>query len=85
MTAETTWDYVPSGPAEQLAHTVVIHHPLPWRIESDWGWEVWSSDDFRVAMVPTREDAEAIVAYAAAYTDWLHDDTNNAHYPEAGS
>lgn len=71
---ETTRGYSSPGPVEWLARSAMNEHPRPWRIERDWGWEVWAADGFRVAMVPSRDEAEAIVASAVAYDEWLNDD-----------
>ncbi len=39
-------------------------HPLPWRIDRGWAFEVIASDDAIVAKCPTNEEAEAIVSLA---------------------
>lgn len=52
---------------KKIARTMVFHqllyHPWPWRIESDWTWEVTASDGFVVAKTD-RTTAQDIIALA---------------------
>ncbi len=55
-----------SNPLEELAFQTFLNHPLPWKIEQDWTWEVIASDGHIVAKCPSREEADAVVAWAEA-------------------
>jgi hypothetical protein len=49
---------------EHVLCSQVIQHPLPWRVESDWGEEVRASDGYCIAKCAS--DAESIIARAEA-------------------
>ena len=53
-----------SNPLEELAFQTFLDHPLPWKIEQDWTWEVTASDGCIIAKCRSREVAEAVVAWA---------------------
>lgn len=42
-------------------------HPLPWRIERDWAFEVIAADGTCVAKYPTQAEAEALLALARSH------------------
>jgi hypothetical protein len=48
---------------EDIAFEAYLQHPLPWRIERDWTWEVLDAEGKRVASCQTPERAEAVVAW----------------------
>lgn len=49
-------------------HAVLDHallaHPLPWRVEQDWTWEVIAADGATIAKCMTPSQAQAVVALA---------------------
>jgi len=51
-----------------IAHDVVlhnlIHHPLPWRVERDWTYEVTAADGTIITKCMSHERAMAIIALA---------------------
>lgn len=49
----------------------VISHPLPWRVEQDWTWEVTAADGAVVAKCQTCAEAQAVVSAAEAFHAWL--------------
>lgn len=40
------------------------HHPLPWRVDRDWTYEVIDNDDELVIKLATPEDAQTVVDLA---------------------
>lgn len=46
-----------------VAH-LLVYHPLPWRVEHDWTYEVTTSTGHIVAKVQSEEEARQIVQYA---------------------
>ena len=50
---------------DMLWHAVLLH-PLPWRIEQDWAWEVIAADGTTVAKCQTPARAQAVVATTEA-------------------
>lgn len=42
----------------------LLDHPLPWRVERDWGYEVTAADGAIIAQCKTPERAEAVIALA---------------------
>ena len=58
---------VSTDDVETLADKVLAamrKHPLPWRIDRDWTWEVIASDGHTVAKCMRPEQARAVVAQA---------------------
>ena len=49
-----------------LTHAVITH-PLPWRIEQDWTWEVIAANGATVAKCQTPAEAQAIVSLAETF------------------
>jgi hypothetical protein len=62
MPTETTLDY--EAMARSLIFNQMLAHPLPWRIETDWTFEVMASDNYIVAKCGTRDGAEQIIDLA---------------------
>lgn len=44
-------------------------HPLPWRVERDWAFEVTASDGAVIVKCPTNQEAEALIVLANARHD----------------
>ena len=49
---------------DTVTFQVLLDHPLPWRMEQDWTWEVYAADGHLVAKYPDYKDAEALIAWA---------------------
>jgi hypothetical protein len=49
---------------DTVLHTLLLRHPWPWIVQSDWTEEVIASDGLCVAKCMTREQADRIVARA---------------------
>lgn len=58
--------------ARDLIWCQMLHHPLPWRIESDWTEEVTASDGHIVAKTD-HQTALAIIALAEQIQKELDD------------
>lgn len=50
-----------------LRHALLAH-PLPWRIEQDWTWEVLAADGATIAKCMTPAQAQAVVSLAETMT-----------------
>lgn len=50
--------------ARHLVHRDMLNHPLPWRIEHDWTYEVTSVDGHIIAKGMTEEEAQQMIAFA---------------------
>lgn len=48
----------------EVVHWQSILHPLPWRIDADWTWEVIASDGYCVAKCDHPDKAKALVELA---------------------
>lgn len=46
-----------------LLHAL-LSHPLPWRVDQDWTWEVLAADGATIAKCRTPEQAQAVVSLA---------------------
>lgn len=53
-----------ANPLLPILDTLLLNHPLPWRVERDWSHEVGAEDGTIVAKCMTYEEAETIVDYA---------------------
>lgn len=49
---------------EAVFDSQLREHPLPWRVERDWAFEVIASDGAIIAKCPTRDGADAIISLA---------------------
>ena len=51
----------------ELLFQALLNHPLPWRIEQDWTYEVTASDDYIIAKCRTRQEAEEFISFAEKF------------------
>jgi len=52
--------------ARRLLRDLLAAHPLPWRVDRDWTWEVIAADGTTITKCATGVLADAIVAEAEA-------------------
>lgn len=50
--------------AEAVVFQQMLRHPLPWRVEHDWTYEVTAQSGHIIAKCMTEEAAERIIAFA---------------------
>jgi len=46
---------------------VLLVHPLPWKVERDWTYEVIANDGVIVAKCKSNEDAETVIEFAKEF------------------
>lgn len=43
---------------------LIREHPLPWKVDMDWTWEVVASDGVIISKNMRQDEAKALIAYA---------------------
>jgi hypothetical protein len=57
--------------AKELLFRQMMKHPLPWKVEQDWTWEVIAADGACIAKFQTWSDAQVMVSAAEALQVYL--------------
>jgi hypothetical protein len=57
--------------AKELLFRQLMKHPLPWKVDQDWTWEVLAADGACIAKFQTCHQAEEMIAAAEALQIYL--------------
>ena len=64
--------------ARELLYRQIMKHPLPWKVEQDWTWEVIAANGTCLAKFRFQHQAEEMVAAAEALRAYLIESTKKA-------
>lgn len=64
--------------ARELLYRQIKKHPLPWKVDQDWTWEVIAADGTCLAKFQTCSQAEEMVAAAEALQAYVIESTKKA-------
>ena len=56
--------------ARHLVRPLLARHPLPWRCERDWTFEVTDASDAVVIKLPSAVLADELIAFAVALSTY---------------